>query len=157
MTRAAGIRTKGYLMIGHPTEGLDSLAETAEFLKTVELDLCQITKFTPYPGTPSYPTIREHGTFYEDWERMNAMNFVFLPHGLTTDVLETYFDHLYRVFYSRPDVLLGVARLLLREPQYARRLAAAARVYLKSKFGAGRYVIGRLPARYRPAAVPPTS
>src|SRR6185295_10912417 len=50
-TRAAGIRTKGYVMIGHPTEGLDSLAETAAFLKEVELDLCQITKFTPYAGT----------------------------------------------------------------------------------------------------------
>ena len=79
MTRAAGIRAKGYLMIGHPTEGLDSLDETAAFLRTVELDLCQITKFTPYPGTPAYPTIREHGTFVEDWERMNAMNFVFIP------------------------------------------------------------------------------
>src|SRR5262249_19044094 len=44
MTREAGIRAKGYLMIGHPTEGLDSLAETEAFLKEVELDLCQITK-----------------------------------------------------------------------------------------------------------------
>jgi radical SAM superfamily enzyme YgiQ (UPF0313 family) len=58
MTRAAGIRAKGYVMIGHPTEGLDSLRETADFLAEVELDLCQITKFTPYPGTPAYPTIR---------------------------------------------------------------------------------------------------
>lgn len=44
MTRAAGIRAKGYLMLGHPTERLDSLEETAAFLRTVELDLCQITK-----------------------------------------------------------------------------------------------------------------
>jgi radical SAM superfamily enzyme YgiQ (UPF0313 family) len=157
MTRDAGIRTKGYVMIGHPTEGIDSLAETVEFLKTVELDLCQITKFTPYPGTPAYPTVREHGSFDEDWERMNAMNFVFIPRGLTEDALETYFDHLYRVFYSRPDVLLGIGRLLLREPKYLKRLAASARVYVKSKFVAGRYVIGRLPARYRAAAVPPAS
>jgi radical SAM superfamily enzyme YgiQ (UPF0313 family) len=157
MTRAAGIRAKGYVMIGHPTEGLDSLAETVEFLKAVELDLCQITKFTPYPGTPAYPTIRAHGSFEEDWERMNAMNFVFIPRGLTEDVLETYFDHLYRVFYSRPDVLLGIGRLLLREPKYVKRLAASARVYVKSKFFAGRYVIGRLPARYRAAIAPPAS
>ena len=38
--------------------------------KIVELDLCQVTKFTPYPGTPAYPTIREFGRFDEDWERM---------------------------------------------------------------------------------------
>ncbi len=151
MTRAAGIRAKGYVMIGHPTEGLDSLAETAEFLRHVELELCQITKFTPYPGTPSYPTIRQHGVFDEDWERMNAMNFIFLPNGLSEETLETYFDHLYRIFYSRPDVLWGLARLLVQEPKYLKRLGAAALVYFRGKFAAGRYLIGRLPRRYRVA------
>src|SRR5262249_13090733 len=151
MTRAAGIRTKGYLMIGHPTEGLDSLADTAEFLRHVELDLCQITKFTPYPGTPAYPTIREHGTFDEDWERMNAMNFTFIPAGLSEDILETYFDHLYRTFYSRVDTLWGLARMLAQEPEYVRRLAASAVVYLRGRFAAGRYLLGRLPQRYRAA------
>lgn len=155
MTRAAGIRTKGYVMIGHPTEGLDSLAETAEFLKEVELDLCQITKFTPYPGTPAYPTIREHGTFDEDWEQMNAMNFKFIPTGLSEDVLETYFDHLYRAFYSRPDILWGLAKLLAQEPKYVRRLASSSVVYLRSKFAVGRYLVGRLPRRYRVALTPP--
>ena len=149
MTRAAGIRTKGYVMIGHPTEGLDSLAEDAKFLRSVELDLCQITKFTPYPGTPAYPTIHEYGTFDEDWEQMNAMNFKFIPHGLSEELLETYFDHLYRAFYSRPDVLWGLLRLLLQEPKYLKRFGASAAVYLRAKFAAGRYHIGRLPRRYR--------
>ncbi len=154
LTRAAGIRTKGYVMIGHPTEGLDSLAETAEFLKVVELDLCQITKFTPYPGTPAYPTIRAYGRFDEDWEQMNAMNFKFIPAGLSEELLETYFDHLYRAFYSRRDVLWGVLRLLLQEPKYMKRLGASAVVYLRSKFAAGRYRIGRLPAQYRVTLTP---
>lgn len=151
MTRAAGIQTRGYVMLGHPTEGLDSLAETAAFLRTVELDLCQITKFTPYPGTPSYAAIREYGSFDEDWERMNAMNFVFVPNGLTEDVLEAYFDHCYRAFYCRPGVLWSLGRRLVREPAFARRLAANAGVYLRNKFAAGRYIVGRLPARYRVA------
>jgi anaerobic magnesium-protoporphyrin IX monomethyl ester cyclase len=155
MTRAAGIRTKGYLMIGHPTEGLDSLAEDVSFLKEVELDLCQITKFTPYPGTPAYPTIRQHGSFEEDWERMNAMNFVFVPRGLTEEILETYFDHLYRVFYGRPDVLWSLAQLLVREPRYLKRLAVSSGVYLRGKFAAGRYLLGRLPRRYRVAGAVP--
>jgi radical SAM superfamily enzyme YgiQ (UPF0313 family) len=151
MTRAAGIRAKGYVMIGHPTEDLDSLAETAEFLKHVELDICQVTKFTPYPGTPSYPTIREYGTFTEDWEQMNAMNFVFVPNGLSEEALETYFDHLYRTFYSRPGVLCGLLWLLLREPKSLMRFIRSVPVFLRGKFVAGRYVVGRLPARYRVA------
>ncbi len=62
-TRAAGIRVKGLLMMAHPTEDEAALAETVEFLRTAPIDLAQVTKFTPYPGTPSYARIREHGTF----------------------------------------------------------------------------------------------
>lgn len=133
MTRDAGIRARGFLMLGHPTEGLDSLTETEAFLRTVPLDLCQITKFTPYPGTPAYPTVRQHGTFAEDWERMNAMNFVFLPNGLDEATLERSFDRCYQAFYRRPDVVRGLLRILVREPRFAARLAASARVYLAGR------------------------
>jgi hypothetical protein len=88
----------------------------------------QITKFTPYPGTPSYPTVRDHGAFDEDWERMNAMNWVFVPKGLTAEVLERYFRLAYRAFYTRPDVLWGLARTLAAEPRYLRRVATYVRV-----------------------------
>jgi radical SAM superfamily enzyme YgiQ (UPF0313 family) len=133
-TRAAGIRTKGLLMMGHPTEGEDSLAETVEFLRAAPLDLVQITKFTPYPGTPSYPTVRGHGEFDEDWQRMNAMNWVFVPAGLTPEVLERWFRRAYRTFYSRPDVLLGLARSLAAEPRFLRRFATYVRVGLRDWF-----------------------
>jgi radical SAM superfamily enzyme YgiQ (UPF0313 family) len=127
-TRAAGIRAKGLLMMAHPTEGEDSLEETVRFLEEAPLDLVQITKFTPYPGTPSYATVREHGRFDEDWERMNAMNWVFVPTGLTPEVLEHYFRRAYRAFYSRPDVLWGLAKALGREPRFLRRFATYVRV-----------------------------
>jgi radical SAM superfamily enzyme YgiQ (UPF0313 family) len=128
LTREAGIRVKGLLMMAHPTEGEDSLRETVEFLRTAPLDLVQITKFTPYPGTPSYPTIREHGTFAEDWERMNAMHWVFVPTGLTAETMERYFREAYRTFYSRPDVLWGLVRTLAGEPRFLRRVGTYLRV-----------------------------
>ena len=127
-TRAAGIRVKGLMMMAHPTEDEASLGETVEFLRTAPIDLVQITKFTPYPGTPSYATIREHGSFTEDWERMNAMNWVFVPNGLTPAVLERYFRLAYRTFYGRRDVLWGLAKTLAGEPRFLRRVATYARV-----------------------------
>ncbi|HYC53379.1 MAG TPA: radical SAM protein [Candidatus Binatia bacterium] len=151
MTRQAGIRAKGYVMLGHPTEGLDSLAETLDFLRTVELDMAQITKFTPYPGTPAYPTIHQHGHFEENWEEMNAMNFVFVPHGLSVEILETYFEQCYRTFYQRPDVLRGLAALMIREPRFLLRLASSASTYLRNKSGAARDFFKRdVPAELRP-------
>ncbi len=130
-TRAAGIRAKGLLMMAHPTEGEDSLAETVQFLRTAPLDLVQITKFTPYPGTPSYPTIRSHGSFAEDWEHMNAMHWVFVPDGLTPEVLERWFRRGYRTFYQRPDVLWGLARTIAGEPRFLGRVATYVRVGLR--------------------------
>jgi radical SAM superfamily enzyme YgiQ (UPF0313 family) len=127
-TRAAGIRVKGLLMMAHPTEGEDSLEETIRFLKQAPLDLAQVTKFTPYPGTPSYPTVRQHGSFDEDWERMNAMNWVFVPRGLTAETLERYFKRAYKTFYTRPDVLWGLARTLAGEPRFLKRVATYVRV-----------------------------
>jgi radical SAM superfamily enzyme YgiQ (UPF0313 family) len=127
-TRAAGIRVKGLLMMAHPTEDEDSLGETVEFLRRAPLDLAQVTKFTPYPGTPSYPTVHQHGSFEEDWERMNAMNWVFVPRGLTAETLERYFRCAYKAFYTRPDVLWGLVRTLAGEPRYLARVATYVRV-----------------------------
>ena len=122
------IQVKGLLMMGHPTEDEESLRETVEFLRHAPLDLMQITKFTPYPGTPSYATVREHGTFVEDWERMNGMQWVFVPRVLTPEILERWFRRAYRTFYSRPEVLWGLARTLLGEPRFVRRVGTYVRV-----------------------------
>src|SRR5262249_45371808 len=142
MTRAAGIRVTGLLMMGHPTEDADSLRETVEFLRHAPLDLMQITKFTPYPGTPSYGTVREYGAFVEDWERMNAMQWVFVAHGLRPETLERWFRRAFRTFYSRPDVLWGLGRTLLGEPRFVRRVSTYVRV------GVGEWLLSPLaPAR----------
>jgi anaerobic magnesium-protoporphyrin IX monomethyl ester cyclase len=127
LTRAAGIRTKGLMMMAHPTEAEDSLQATVDFLRTAPLDLVQITKFTPYPGTPSYATIHEHGTFHEEWDAMNAMNWVFVPKGLSPAIMERYFRQAYQTFYSRPDVLWGIARAIAAEPRFLGRVASYVR------------------------------
>lgn len=144
-TREAGIRVKGLLMMGHPTEDDDSLRETIAFLRTAPCDLVQITKFTPYPGTPLYPTIRRYGRFDEDWERMNAMQWVFVPHGLTEERLERAFREAYRAFYGRPDVLWGLARTLVGEPRFLRRVVTYIRVGARDWLGTPLSAAGSAP------------
>ncbi|MEB2283584.1 MAG: radical SAM protein [Myxococcales bacterium] len=156
LTRQAGIRAKGYLMLGHPTETLASLEETRAFLEDVDLDVAQVTKFTPYPGTPAYATIHEYGTFTENWERMNAMNFTFIPNGLSEDILEDYFARCYRAFYTRPRVLWGLARALCAQPSYLLRFLGYARKYVAGARArrAGRDAAAALPSDSSLAAAP---
>ena len=59
---------------------------------------------------------------------MNAMNWVFVPTGLTHTTLERYFRRAYRTFYSRPDVLWGLVRALAEEPRFLRRVGTYVRV-----------------------------
>jgi len=70
------------------------------------------------------------GTLDENWERMNAMNWVFVPHGLTPETLERWFRLAYRSFYGRPDVLWGLAKTIAGEPRFLRRFATYVRVGL---------------------------
>jgi hypothetical protein len=56
------------------------------------------------------------------------MNWVFVPRGLTPEILERAFRRAYRVFYGRPDVLWGLARTLAGEPRFLRRMATYIRV-----------------------------
>ncbi len=151
MTRAAGHPRQGLPDDRPPDRGRwTASTRPSQFLRAVELDLCQVTKFTPYPGTPSYPTIREHGTFDEDWERMNAMNFVFVPNGLTRGDPRDLLPPPLPIFYSRPDVLRGIARMVVEEPRFLRQLGSSAWVYLKSQLPDRRFrraLFGRRPAQ----------
>jgi hypothetical protein len=62
------------------------------------------------------------------------MNWVFVPTGLTPVVLERWFRRAYRAFYSRPDVLWGLAKMLAGEPRFLRRVATYARVGIADWF-----------------------
>ena len=83
-----------------------------------------MTKFTPYPGTPSYATIREHGTFVEDWERMNAMNLVFVPNGLTPEIARALVPpRLPHVLHAARTCCGDSRRTLVGEPRFLRRVS----------------------------------
>jgi hypothetical protein len=64
-------------------------------------DDINLTKFAPFPGSPAYATIGEHGEFTGDWRQLNCMNFVFRPHGFASlaELDKTYND-IVRSFYS---------------------------------------------------------
>jgi hypothetical protein len=90
---------------------------------------------------------------------MNAMNFIFIPHGLTEEILEEYFDRCYRAFYSRPRVLWGLARSFAAQPSYIPRFINYARAYFagdRARRGGRRAPsaseppTSRVPPRWRP-------
>ena len=59
----------------------------------------------PLPGTELYRTAKQWGSFDADWEDLNIWNPVFIPHGLTREILEKESLRMFRAFYFRPKTL----------------------------------------------------
>jgi len=119
--KAAGLRVKGLFMIGLPGETEQSIRKSMDYIARLPLDIFNLAKFTPFPGSPVYEGIREHGSFDEDWPRMDCMNFLFIPRGLTEERLEGLFREFYKSYFRRPRVLMDFVTMAWRSPDSYRR------------------------------------
>jgi radical SAM superfamily enzyme YgiQ (UPF0313 family) len=116
-SREAGLRTKGFFMVGLPGETRESLAATTAYALSLPLDEISVMQLTPFPGSELYRRIHEFGSMERDWRRMNTLNTVFVPTGLTGAELNGARDRLLRRFYLRPRILLNHLGVLLRRPR----------------------------------------
>lgn len=106
-TRQAGIRSKGFFMFGNFLETKESLRKTIAFAKRIKLDDFHATFLTPLPGTEIYDLAEKFGRFDKDWKKMNMWYPVFIPHGLSRDILEKYRKKAFLEFYLRPSIIIG--------------------------------------------------
>ena len=121
-THAAGIRSKGLFMLGYPGETPETIKQTKAFVKQIPLTIMNLTKFTPYPGSPIYKEI--YGTSIRDdhWEKMNGMNFLWTADGLTAEELDRAYRQILVGFYSQHRVGRQYFLATLRYPRHLLRL-----------------------------------
>jgi len=121
--RDCGMRTKGFLMVGHPTETPDTVARTIRFVNSLPLDDVSVTYFTVFPGSPMWPEASRWGTVSPDFDKMSVFHPTFIPHGFTEESLRAASRRILRSFYLRPRVVLAYLGRI-RSP---RQLAALVR------------------------------
>ena len=101
------IKTKGFFMLGHPSETEETVEKTICFALSLKLDDAVTTINTPIPGSPQYAQVPQYGTLDEtNWAEYNYWRPVFIPNGLTSEYLTRKHKEFYRRFYLRPKVLL---------------------------------------------------
>jgi len=105
LTEEAGIRAKGFFIIGHPGETLASIRATIDFAKGLKLSDYQTCFFTPFPGTDIHREADKYGAIVATWDKMNLLAPAFIPSGLTADDLEKWAARSYREFYLRPRIV----------------------------------------------------
>ncbi len=133
-TRQAGIRTRGYVMLGVPTETAETIEKTIDFIRTIDLDDFHCSYFTPMPGTAMAREARRFGEYDDDWARMSGWFPLYVPWGLTARDLARAHRRMFRRFYFRPRVVLRYAANCIRPRAFARQAAAGAKL-LRYSFG----------------------
>jgi radical SAM superfamily enzyme YgiQ (UPF0313 family) len=116
-TDKAGILVKGFFMLGLPLETEETIRETINFAKELPLTNAHVTFTTPLPGSELYNTASRYGVFDNDWSKMNMWTPVFIPHGLTENILQKIKKKLFREFYLRPRIVYNYLRMIKQPRQ----------------------------------------
>jgi anaerobic magnesium-protoporphyrin IX monomethyl ester cyclase len=129
--KKAGIRVKGLLMMGLPGETETSIRKSMDYVFSLPIDDINVSKFTPFPGTPLYERVHELGLFEENWEKMDCMHFLFVARGMTKELLDRLFVRFYRKHFMRPRTLFGFVGMLWRSPDSWLRFVRQLRSFLR--------------------------
>jgi radical SAM superfamily enzyme YgiQ (UPF0313 family) len=111
------IKTKGFFIIGHPKETIDTINKTIDFATSVDLDHIVVTINTPMPGSHQYRHAAEYGNLENvQWSQYNYWYPVFVPHGLSRSVILAKHREFLRRFYLRPVTILKGLKRSLKNP-----------------------------------------
>lgn len=116
MTRRAGIQSKGYFILGLPGETEETMKNTIRFAKALPLDDISVFMLTPFPGSKMYEIARDHGTLDREFDRMNVLEVVYTPNGLSRQQMMHYQHRFMKTFYLRPKILGGYLSRLAQNP-----------------------------------------
>lgn len=117
LTKKAGILSKGFFIMGHPIDTHDTIKKTIDFALRIPLDDISVSMMTPFPGSKLHNIASEYGEFEDNWKKMNELDVVFVPKGLTKNDLKRYSKEMLRRFYLRPRIVLNYMKRIAENPK----------------------------------------
>jgi anaerobic magnesium-protoporphyrin IX monomethyl ester cyclase len=107
-TKDAGLLTKGYFMIGHPPDTIDTVDQTIAFAKDLKLDYALFTITSPLPNTQLFEICKTMGKIdFTDLSKFTAWNAIYEPPNLSKEQIESKFKEAYQSFYLRPGYIFS--------------------------------------------------
>jgi radical SAM superfamily enzyme YgiQ (UPF0313 family) len=111
MTRETGIRMRGFFMLGLPGETEETMRQTIEFAKKLDLSAAVFHITTPFPGTELYKIALESGELdvkagWDDYSIFSSEASPYVPRGLTHEAIDRYQTRAYRAFYMQLSFIL---------------------------------------------------
>ena len=121
--RILGIKVHGTFIIGLPGETQDTIEETIRFACDINPHTIQVSIAAPYPGTELFRQAEANGWFKErslvadSGIQLSPLEYP----GLSSAMIESGVERLYRRFYFRSRAVFPIVREMLGDPQMLRR------------------------------------
>jgi len=125
LTHKAGIKVRGLFMLGNFLETKETIKETIDLIKRLNLSDFHMTYFTPFPGSLSYKMAKDYGEFDPSWENLRFFTPSFIPRDLKREELEYYYKLIYKIFYLRPKIIWYYLKKLKNKKVMMKLLSSA--------------------------------
>ncbi|MCC7174904.1 MAG: hopanoid biosynthesis associated radical SAM protein HpnJ [Bryobacterales bacterium] len=137
-----GLTIHGDFIVGLPGETRQSLQNTVEFAKRLDVETIQVSIAHPYPGTEFYDYVKRNGLITIDSmtdEAGHQLPNIIYP-GLDRAELVDWVERFYGEYYFRPRVAWRIMRKAIFDSSERRRLYKEAREYLSLRRKRRRFV-----------------
>jgi radical SAM superfamily enzyme YgiQ (UPF0313 family) len=108
--RQGGIAVIGGFMLGSDDDDRDVFSSTLKFIRSSRIDVLQLTKPTPLPGTQLWNDLCEQGRILDQefpraWENYRLTKMVFKPARMSVEEVYEGFTHLRKCYYGTLETL----------------------------------------------------
>lgn len=128
-----GISIHGAFIMGLPGETRETIRETIEYAKFLDLNSIQVSLASPYPGTEFYDLCKQEGwitsdTFLDETgHQACVINYPHLSNKEIFDAVELFYDK----FYFRPKYILRSIGRMIVNGEERRKLLKEGKQYLE--------------------------
>lgn len=116
----AGVVIHGTFVLGLPVETPQTIEQTIQFAKELDVFSLQVSLAAPYPGTELFEMARQNGWFVKkdktdlvegDGFQQSALEYP----GLSKEEIFEAVDRFYRAYYLRPKPILRIIKTMLED------------------------------------------
>jgi hopanoid biosynthesis associated radical SAM protein HpnJ len=116
----AGVIIHGTFMLGLPIETKETIEQTINFAKELDVFSLQVSLAAPYPGTELYEQAKLNGWFVKkdksDLVQNSGLQDCTLEYpGISKEEIFEAVDRFYRSFYLRPKPILRIIKTMLED------------------------------------------
>ncbi|MBN2384174.1 radical SAM protein [bacterium] len=109
----------GTFVVGFPGETCETMQETYDLLKNLEIHYCVFSYHCPVPNSPFYRRLPQDSEIRKRWIDLITLRRTDIPIFLDNKAqraAEMHYRTMRRIFYLQPHVLLNIVRMMIQSP-----------------------------------------